>query len=119
MIEPLPRKGGESVRDTAERRMLILDRLCERRHDFIKHLADEFHVTYRTIQTDLQVLSCSYPIYISRGTPGGIYVMDGYHLGMKYLTDEQCELLEKLSETLNGEDAALLKEILKTFRKPA
>ncbi len=45
--------------------------------------------------------------------------MTGYRLGMKYLTDEQCNLLEKLSESLVGEDLVLMKAILKTFRRPA
>lgn len=107
------------MKETVQRRLLILEKLCERRFDIISNLASELNVSRRTIRYDIQILSCSYPIYTSKGKNGGVSIMTGYRLGMKYLTDEQCELLEKLSETLNGEDLALLKEILKTFRRPA
>ena len=37
---------------------------------------------------------------------------------MKYLTDSQCELLERLLETAEGAEKEILHSILKTFRKP-
>ena len=112
------KKGGEIMKDTAERRLLILERLCERRTDSISNLAVELCVSRRTMRYDIEALSCSYPIYTSKGRNGGVYVMDGYHIGMKYLTNDQCRLLERLSTTLTGEDLKLMQEILKTFRKP-
>ena len=107
------------MRNATERRFRIIEELCNRKHISIVRLANEFSVHRSTIQRDLDVISELIPIYTTMGNSGGVHIVDGFHLGMKYLTDEQCELLEKLSETLNGEDAALLKEILKTFRKPA
>ena len=68
---------------------------------------------------DIQFLSCYFPIITKRGTGGGVFLMDGYQLGMKYLTEPQAVLLEKISATLTGEDLILMLEILKTFKKPS
>ena len=106
------------MKNTAERRMLILQRLCECRYDCVKNLARDFHVSYNTIRSDIQVLSCSFPIYTSQGAGGGVRIMDGYRLGMKYLTAEQTDLLERLSENLMGDDLLTMQSILKTFSKP-
>ena len=106
------------MRDTAERRMKILEVLCVRRHDTIKRLSEEFNVSERTIRYDIKVLECSYPLYTTQGTGGGVHVMDGYRLGMKYLTDEQAELLERICGNLEGRDLSIAKEILKIFKKP-
>ena len=63
-----------------ERREAILDVLCQRKHDQIKNLAEEFGVSERTIRTDIEVLSCSYPIETVRGRyGGGVKVADWYH----------------------------------------
>ena len=64
------------------------------------------------------VLSCSYPIETQQGGGGGIFIAEGYRLGMKYLTEEQASLLERISETLSGEDLLIVKSIIKTFRRP-
>ena len=63
------------------------------------------------------VLSCSYPIDTQQGGGGGIFIADGYRLGMKYLTEEQLTLLEKLSKMLCGEELTVMNSIIKTFRK--
>ena len=102
-----------------ERRMEILYVLLERRHVKICELQELYPVSRSTLKRDIRDLSLSFPIRSEDGRYGGIFILEGFKLGMKYLTDEQCKLLEKLSETLSGEDAALLKEILKIFRKPA
>ena len=106
------------MKGTVDRRIKILERLCERRRDCVKALASDFHVSYRTIETDIEILSCSFPIFTVQGPDGGVFVMDGYHLGMKYLTDDQSRLLERLSTSLTGEDLFLIREIIKTFRRP-
>lgn len=106
------------MRSTTERRQSILEVLCLRRFDTIDHLADEFGVSRRTIRYDLEVLQCSYPIETVKGGGGGIRVMDGYYIGMKYLNSGQAALLEKLSETLSGDELLMMQSILKTFSKP-
>ena len=106
------------MHSTAERRQMILQALCERRSELAENLAVEFGVTTRTIYNDIEILAYSYPIYTVQGIGGGIYVVDGFRLGMKYLTEAQCELLERLLEMLEGKDKEVLHSIIKTFKKP-
>lgn len=106
------------MQSAVERRQSILDLLCERRHESIENLAFEFNVSRRTIERDIEVLTISYPIYTTKGTGGGVHVVDGFRLGRKYMTDKQTELLEKLASRLTGEDFATMQSILKTFKEP-
>lgn len=106
------------MQSALERRQEILEVLCERRHDSVENLANEFGVGERTIRRDIEYLSLSYPIYTTQGKGGGIHVSDGYKFGKKYLTDKQSELLEKLAKGLTGEDLATMQAILKTFTEP-
>ena len=101
-----------------ERRMNILYALLERRRDNVGNLANEFNVSVSTIMRDIQELSCTHPIITKQGGGGGIEMMDGYHLGMRYLSSDQSALLEKLSETLSGEELVTMQSILKTFTNP-
>ena len=107
------------MKETAERRMKMLELLCERRKIKVDELANEFNVSVRTVHYDLSVLSCSYPITFKRGINGGACIIGSFHLGMKYLTEPQAVLLEKISATMTGEDLILMREILKTFKKPS
>lgn len=102
----------------SERRMQILEVLCERRHDTRENLATEFGVSKRTIEYDIQTLMLNYPIYTTQGGGGGIHVVDGYRLGRKYINSKQAELLERLAESLTGEDLETMQSILKTFKEP-
>ena len=101
-----------------ERRQLILNVLCERRSETIDNLAFEFSVHRNTIKKDIEVLSFYFPLFTTKGTGGGVHIVEGYRLGMKYLTDRQCEVLEILSKRLSGEEKLVILEILKTFKKP-
>lgn len=100
-----------------DRRLSILYVLLERRKENIGNLAIEFNVSVSTIMRDIQELSRSHPIITKQGGGGGIEVMDGYHLGMIYMTSEQTALLEKLSDNLTGDDLLVMQSILKTFSK--
>lgn len=51
----------------SERRSEILRLLCKRRHETAINLATEFGVSERTIRNDLVILSCYYPIQVTRG----------------------------------------------------
>ena len=55
----------------AERRKAVLAALCARRHDTYENLAQEFSVSTRTIQRDVEELMCSYPLKTVRGRCGG------------------------------------------------
>jgi predicted DNA-binding transcriptional regulator YafY len=79
-----------------ERRMEIMEVLCQRRHDTMKNLAFEFGVTERTIRNDISILSLSYPLETIRGRyGGGVKVMDGFYMNRKYLKPEQKKLVGK------------------------
>lgn len=104
--------------DANERRMCIVEALSKRRRDTIDNLAFEFNVSRRTIRYDIEILSCSYPIYTTKGTGGGVHILDGYKLGMKYFTAEQTEFLERISKGLTGADLKTAQTLLATFGQP-
>ena len=106
------------MKNTAERRQNILKILCERRYERIENLATEFEVSRRTIEYDVQILSCAYPLYTETGIYGGVYVADGFYLGMKFLTDKQEAFLVRMLDEISEQDRELLEEIIETFKKP-
>ena len=106
------------MKATSERRQQMLEYLCRIRSTTRADLMREFNVSKNTVDRDLQILMCSYPIDTFRGGGGGIRVADKFHLGMKYLNEEQHSLLVKLSETLSGDELATMQSILKTFSNP-
>ena len=101
-----------------ERRAAIIEKICLRRHDTVANLAQEFDVSIRTIKYDIETLALSYPVYTTQGNGGGVHVMDGYRIGRKYFKPSQKELLEKLSNSLQGDELKIMNEILNTFSKP-
>ena len=103
------------MQSTTDRRQMILEHLLDNRHATRKELAEKFGVSTRTIERDVIVLSCSYPIDTKKGTGGCVYVQDGFDLYERYLTAKQFELLERLKENLTGEDEKVLETILKSF----
>ena len=107
------------MKNTSERRQMILEYLLEHRETTRFELSNHFNVSLRTIERDILILSCSYPIITIQGGGGGIKIADGYRLGMKYLSESQAALLEQLSETLSGKDLEIMQSILKIFTKPA
>lgn len=107
------------MKNTSERRQMILEYLLEHRETTRFELSNHFNVSLRTIERDILILSCSYPIITIQGGGGGIKIADGYRLGMKYLSESQAALLEQLSETLSGKDLETMQSILKIFSKPA
>lgn len=107
------------MKNTSERRQMILEYLLEHRETTRFELSNHFNVSLRTIERDILILSCSYPIFTIQGGGGGIKIADGYRLGMKYLSESQAALLEQLSETLSGKDLEIMQSIIKIFSKPA
>lgn len=107
------------MKNTSERRQMILEYLLEHRETTRFELSNHFNVSLRTIERDILILSCSYPIITIQGGGGGIKIADGYRLGMKYLSESQAALLEQVSETLSGKDLEIMQSILKIFSKPA
>ena len=105
------------MRCTTERRQLVLEYLLDQRHTTLDALCKEFEVSMSTMRRDILILSCSYPITTFQGGGGGIKIAEGYRLGMKYMTSKQKALLEKLSESLSGEELVTMHSISKTFFK--
>ena len=103
------------MKSAIERRQRIIEILNMRRSEKIANLLFELNVSRRTIQNDIQVLSCSYPIDTKTGPTGCVYVLEGYDLYERYLTDKQMEVLERLKGTVSDEDAKVLTAILKSF----
>ena len=106
------------MKNTSERRLEILEYLCERRRDTVAHLAAEFGVCERTMRNDILLLSCSYPIYTRQGNDGGVFVMGHFQPGMRCLTPRQAELLKTLSVGLDEEEKKIMQSLLDSFLPP-
>lgn len=115
-------KGGEDMR-AVDRRRELLEVLCLRRYDTCDNLAQEFHVSKRTIYNDIELLMCSYPIEAVRGHGGGFKIAEGFFLyckkhckaGSRNLNADQVELLLKVGAQLDGNDLDVLNSILLQF----
>lgn len=103
---------------TSERRKAIIEVLSVRRHETIDNLAFEFQACRRTIANDVFELSLEYPIYTTKGTGGGVHVMEGasMYVENRYST-EQNELLQRIYKTLDGKDKRIMKGILLKYGK--
>lgn len=111
----------------AERRAEIMRILCRRRHETISNLAEEFGVSTRTIQRDVEILSITEPIYTRCGRyDGGIYVTEGYIMDRMYMNEFELSVLNKLltiAESnsicyLNKDEQYILKHIISQYTKP-
>ena len=99
-----------------ERRIAILKVLCKRRCEKIKNLANECGVSERTIRTDIEHLSLSYPIETICGRHGGgIRIVGDFDLDRRYLNQQQKSLLERLKGELSGQDMLIMNSILNDF----
>ena len=116
MMRTEGRREGDSIVGANERRRAILELLCQRKQDTMRNLANEFHVSLRTICYDIDELTRNYPIVTIRGKyKGGVKIADGYLLDQKYLNLEQRQLLKRLSKTLSGKDRNIMESILRDF----
>lgn len=108
--------GAQDWITPTERRMEIIKVLCKRRSETMENLAEEFGVTSRTIRNDIDYLSLSYPIETVRGRyGGGVKIIGDFDLDRKYLNSQQKTLLEKLKESLSGQELSIMNTILSDF----
>ena len=103
---------------TIERRMLILEILSDRRYETREKLSKELSVSKRTIERDIEMLSCFAPIYTTRGNQGGIHVQNGWYISRRYLNSEQEALLRELFSRFTGDEKRIIQSILLSFAKP-
>ena len=98
--------------NTADRRAEIVSILLVRSRITAKELADEFNVTVRTIQNDIQALSLGFPIYTKQGGDGGIFVGENYKPYMNTLTPLELKVLQEMYELAEGIHRKILFQIL-------
>lgn len=112
---------------TSERRNSIMKTLCRRRHETIRNLAFEFGVSERTIKRDIEVLSLNEPIYTQPGRyGGGVYIDRDYSMSRMYMTEEETDVLRKLSGMadkqsvcdLNDGEIKTLRSVISVYEKP-
>lgn len=102
-------KGGRV--GTAERRAEIMRILCRRRHETISKLAEEFGVSSRTIQRDVEVLSMTEPIYTQCGRyDGGVYITKNFDMDRIYMIESELSVLHKLASLAKSKSICDLKE---------
>lgn len=104
--------------DAHERRMEIWRSLCCHHYLTVASLAEKYRVSARTIYTDVQILSLSYPIEAVRGRYfGGIKLPNWYKPALNVLTNAQYDLLMRLKKELSGNDRMIMTSIIDQFSK--
>ena len=106
------------MRNALDRRQQMLELLSDRRFEIVKNLMQEFDTSRCTVLRDIEILSCSAPIYTVQGRGGGIRVADGWYFGRRYLHSDQEALLRRLYYELQPEDQKTMSSILIAFSKP-
>ena len=102
-----------------ERRNAIMRILQRERHTTVGSLAQKFNVSERTIYGDITALSLGQPIQTVRGRyGGGIKLASWFHPNASTLAPKQEELLQRLKQTLVGDDLIVLNSILAQFSSP-
>ena len=101
--------------NTADRRTEIINILIIRRRTTARELADEFGVTTRTIQKDIQALSPGYPIYTKQGGDGGIYIGDEYKPYVNTLSSDELDTLCEIYRQAEGVHKKILLQILNKY----
>ena len=102
-----------------ERRTRLWLIVLRRKTVTVAELADELHVTTRTIKSDLANMIHFYPINTIRGRyGGGVKLQDCLPSTTGLLTDRQIDfLIDKWSE-MQGEDSNIMAGIISTLTLP-
>lgn len=104
---------------TFERRIEMLFLITNCRKTTIAELSYYFNVSKVTIFRDIEFLSRYAPIYSKQGMYGGIFVFDKYQKNILLpLSEDEEELLKRLSENLDGKERHLLNTVLYKYSKP-
>lgn len=100
------------------RRAKILELLNLRRFDTMQNLADEFGVSWKTIQHDIKILETDYPLNTTRGNGGGVAFREGYYLVQRHLTAKQVRALKNAMGLADPSDREILQSVLIEFAWP-
>ena len=104
---------------TFERRIEMLFLITNCRKTTVTELSYYFEVCRNTVVRDIEFLSRYAPIYTKQGMFGGIFVFDKYQKNLILpLSDDEENLLKKLSANLNGKELHLLNTILCKYSTP-
>ena len=103
--------------DAMERRCQIIEILCDAKMCVkMRDLASRFNVSVRTIRTDVDVLSTTYPIETTRGRYNGeISFIEGYSPKSPRLTLVQRDFLYRIMKQLSKSDQEIVQSILHDF----
>ena len=89
--------------------------LIGKRHETMRALADELHVTTRTIRTDITALTADYPLETARGNGGCVKLADWYHPHKRLLSREQQQVLTELVAVSDARQSSVLRELLSAY----
>lgn len=105
------------MQNATERRQEILYFISDRRRVTYQQIADEFNISYKTAQRDVEILICSHPIITENWRGGGICAMDGWYATNRFLRSDEEKALE---DVLNGlqPDLNAIRRVLTAFAKP-
>lgn len=98
--------------DATIRRAAIWLAICRSSRVTAMSLATQFSVSKRTIVHDIDVLSQFYPIVTVAGRCGGYQIAEWYESRRGLLSQNEMDLLVRVSKTLCGEDALLMLGII-------
>ena len=103
--------------DAMERRCQIVEILFDAKIRVkMRDLASRFNVSVRTIRTDVDVLSLTYPIQTTRGRYNdGIGFIDGYRPKNARLTPIQRDFLYRIMCKVSKSDQEIVQSILHDF----
>ena len=100
---------------TYERRENIKLYLIKKRSTTTLQLLYMFGVSKRTILNDLVFLSSRIPIITKSGNGGGVFLDMKFENHKEYLSDNEQNLLERLSKVLSGNDKLIMEGIINKF----
>ena len=106
------------MQSATERRQLMLEYISDNRKVTISQIMGEFGISRATAKRDVELLSCSYPIFTENWRGGGVRAMDGWYASKRYLHDDQEALLRALLPGLQPDQQKTMQAILTAFAKP-
>lgn len=100
-----------------ERKLNIIKFLFSSRHTTMKNIAENFNVSVRTVQRDIDEISLFVPIYVKTGRyEGGVYVLNSSGCIFENLGKTEKRLLKKAvniaSEKLDDNEIIILSDII-------